>query len=40
MLSTTEHIIIVDYSWTFGNNMGVFMEPLIDELVHAWEEGV
>jgi hypothetical protein len=23
-----------------GNNMGVFMEPLIDELVHAWEEGV
>jgi hypothetical protein len=23
-----------------GNNMGVFMEPLIDELVRAWEEGV
>ena len=23
-----------------GNNMGVFMEPVIDELVHAWEEGV
>jgi hypothetical protein len=23
-----------------GNNMGVFMEPLIDELVCAWEEGV
>jgi hypothetical protein len=23
-----------------GKNMGVFMEPLIDELVHAWEEGV
>jgi hypothetical protein len=22
------------------NNMGVFMEPMIDELVHAWEEGV
>jgi hypothetical protein len=22
-----------------GNNMGVYMEPLIDELVHAWEEG-
>jgi hypothetical protein len=22
------------------NNMGVFMEPVIDELVHAWEEGV
>jgi hypothetical protein len=20
--------------------MGMFMEPLIDELVHAWEEGV
>jgi hypothetical protein len=20
--------------------MGVYMEPLIDELVHAWEEGV
>jgi hypothetical protein len=23
-----------------GNNMGVFMEPVIDELVRAWEEGV
>ena len=23
-----------------GSNMGVFMEPVIDELVHAWEEGV
>jgi hypothetical protein len=23
-----------------GNNMGVFMEPVIDELVCAWEEGV
>jgi hypothetical protein len=23
-----------------GCNMGVFMEPLIDELVSAWEEGV
>jgi hypothetical protein len=23
-----------------GNKMGVYMEPLIDELVHAWEEGV
>jgi hypothetical protein len=23
-----------------GSNMGVFMEPLIDELVSAWEEGV
>jgi hypothetical protein len=22
------------------NKMGVYMEPLIDELVHAWEEGV
>jgi hypothetical protein len=20
--------------------MGVYMEPLIDELVHAWDEGV
>jgi hypothetical protein len=23
-----------------GSNMGVFMEPVIDELVHAWDEGV
>ena len=23
-----------------GNNMSVYMEPLIDDLVHAWEEGV
>jgi hypothetical protein len=23
-----------------GNKMGVYMEPLIDELVRAWEEGV
>jgi hypothetical protein len=23
-----------------GNKMGVYMEPLIDELVHTWEEGV
>jgi len=23
-----------------GNNMGVFMEPLIDELIDAWENGV
>jgi hypothetical protein len=23
-----------------GNNMGVFIEPVIDELVCAWEEGV
>jgi hypothetical protein len=23
-----------------GNKMGMYMEPLIDELVHAWEEGV
>ena len=23
-----------------GSNMGVFMEPVIDELVCAWEEGV
>jgi hypothetical protein len=23
-----------------GNKMGVYMEPLIDELVCAWEEGV
>ena len=23
-----------------GNNMGVFMEPLFDELVHAWDHGV
>jgi hypothetical protein len=23
-----------------GNNMGVFMEPLIDDLIHAWEDGV
>jgi hypothetical protein len=22
-----------------GNKMGVFMEPLIDELIHAWEKG-
>jgi hypothetical protein len=22
-----------------GNKMGVYMEPLIDELVRAWEEG-
>jgi hypothetical protein len=22
------------------NSMGVFIEPVIDELVHAWEEGV
>jgi hypothetical protein len=23
-----------------GNKMGVFIEPLIDELIHAWEKGV
>jgi hypothetical protein len=23
-----------------GSNMGVYMEPVIDELVSAWEEGV
>ena len=23
-----------------GNNMGVFMQPLWDELQHAWEKGV
>jgi hypothetical protein len=23
-----------------GNKMGVYMEPLINELVRAWEEGV
>jgi hypothetical protein len=23
-----------------GNNMGVFMEPLIDDLIRAWEDGV
>ena len=23
-----------------GKNMSVYMEPLIDDLVHAWEEGV
>jgi hypothetical protein len=23
-----------------GNNMGVFIEPLVDELITAWEEGV
>jgi hypothetical protein len=23
-----------------GNKMGVYMEPLIDELVRAWEEGI
>jgi hypothetical protein len=23
-----------------GNKMGVYMEPLIDKLVRAWEEGV
>jgi hypothetical protein len=23
-----------------GSNMGVFMEPLWDELISAWEEGV
>ena len=23
-----------------GNNMGVFMEPLIDELIDAWDKGV
>jgi ribosomal protein S27AE len=22
-----------------GSNMGVFMEPVIDELIHAWEKG-
>jgi hypothetical protein len=23
-----------------GSNMGVFMEPVIDELIHVWEKGV
>jgi hypothetical protein len=23
-----------------GNKLGMYMEPLIDELVRAWEEGV
>jgi hypothetical protein len=23
-----------------GNKMGVFMKPLIDELIHAWKKGV
>jgi hypothetical protein len=40
MLSKTEHIRVVDNSWTTRNKMGVYIEPLIDELVRAWEEGV
>jgi hypothetical protein len=35
MLSKTEHIQVVDNSWTTGNKMGMYMEPLIDELVRA-----
>ena len=23
-----------------GDNMSVYMEPLIDDMLHAWEEGV
>jgi hypothetical protein len=38
MLSKTEHIRVVDNSWTQGNKMDVYMEPLINELVRAWEE--
>jgi hypothetical protein len=34
MLSNTQHIHVVD------NIMGVYMDHLIYELVHAWEEGV
>jgi hypothetical protein len=40
MLSKTECILVVDNFWTPENNMGVFMEPVIDELVRAWKEGV
>jgi hypothetical protein len=40
MLSKTEHILVVDNSWTSREKMGVYMEPGIGELLHAWEEGV
>jgi hypothetical protein len=41
MLSKTEHIHVVDNSWTHpGNKMDMYIEPLIDELVRAWEGGV
>jgi acyl-CoA hydrolase len=41
MLSKTEHNHVIDnFPGHPGNKMGVYMETLIDELVHAWEEGV
>ena len=35
-----EHILVVDNSWISGGNMSVYMEPLIDDLLNTWEEGV
>jgi hypothetical protein len=40
VLSKAEYIYVVDNLGHPGNKMGVYMEPLIDELERAWEEGV
>jgi hypothetical protein len=40
VLSKAEYIRVVDNPGHPGNKMGVYMEPLINELVHVWEEGV
>jgi hypothetical protein len=40
LLSTTECILVIDNPGHVENNMGVFMEPMFDELIHACEEGV
>jgi hypothetical protein len=39
MLSKIEHIIAIGNSRTPEKKIGVYMEPVIDELVYAWEEG-
>ena len=35
----TEHILVVDNPYP-GDNMCVYMEPPVDDLLRAWEEGV
>jgi hypothetical protein len=39
VLSKAEHIRVIDNSRTPGNEMVVYMVPLIEELVRAWRKG-
>jgi hypothetical protein len=38
--STAKHILDVDNSWTPGKQKDAYMEPVYDELIKAWNEGV